>query len=132
MRGTTLCRTDSLYIIPTGEHSGKLGQSLPQHLVLETKAIQLQDGTFLEWLTRHVYLVVTLWMGYAIISAHHNRLDSLNKITLQFYSISSAISFIRLWIRCTLKRKSVFPDRSVFHNSKALRGYATTLNILSN
>ncbi len=69
----------ALQLITSGEHSGKLPETLLHFVELEAEAINLQEQMLADWIPRFFYLLVTVWMGYSIIASYLSYFDMLDK-----------------------------------------------------
>lgn len=57
----------TLQVIDSGEHSGRLADTLRHFTELDAYTLALQDEALAEWLPRLAYSAVGLWIGYGIL-----------------------------------------------------------------
>jgi type II secretory pathway component PulF len=71
--GTTLATVSlipsaTLQIINSGEHSGRLSETLLHFTHIDAETLALQDEAFAEWLPRLVYSAIAASLAYGILS----------------------------------------------------------------
>lgn len=64
----SLIPSATLQIINTGEHSGRLAETLLHFTQIDAETLALQDEAFAEWLPRLVYSAIALLLAYGILS----------------------------------------------------------------